>query len=66
MMFQYLMVIFGIILASLVSKCSIIRYIRCHLGFCDLMMHTFGSHDAKMMHKKMLKPQNGPYLTDPV
>ena len=40
-MFYYLMVIFGIILASLLPKCSIIRYLRWHLGFSDLLWCHF-------------------------
>ena len=31
------MVFFGIILALLISKCSIIGYIRCHLGFSNTL-----------------------------
>ena len=36
------MVIFGIILASMVPKCSIIRYLRCHLGFYGILWCHFG------------------------
>ena len=43
--FYYLMVIVGIILASLVPKCSIIRYFRCHLGFCDIWRCHFDFFD---------------------
>ena len=49
-MFYYLMGFFCIILASLVPKCSIIRYLRCHLGFCDLLWCHFGIYWSKSRH----------------
>ena len=49
-MFYYLMGFFLIFSASLVPKWSIIRYLRCHLGFCNLLWCHFGIYWSKSRH----------------
>ena len=48
--FNYLIVIFGIFLASFVLKCSITRYLRYHLSFCALFSCKFRILRCKSRH----------------